>query len=111
MATRGGRWERNFLAAGKADGKIASERVHGFLKRLALVLAIRCNVWQIHEFNHYAAVTAGRKLSGIRKCKHRAPSHNSCGSIFKSREPALEFRTFHNAMVGQFCPRVKRVPP
>src|ERR1035437_8287926 len=23
-------------------------------------------------------------------------------------EPTLEFRTLHNAMVGQFCPRVKR---
>jgi hypothetical protein len=26
-------------------------------------------------------------------------------------EPTLEFRTRHNAMVGQFCPRVKRVGP
>src|ERR1017187_2017108 len=25
-------------------------------------------------------------------------------------QPALEFRALHNAMVGQFCPRVKRGP-
>ena len=37
--------------------------------------------------------------------------HEFAGDLLppgKPTEPALEFRTLHNAMVGQFCPRVKR---
>ena len=39
--------------------------------------------------------------------------HECAGNFLppgKPPDPALEFRTLHNAMVGQFCPRVKRGP-
>jgi hypothetical protein len=69
------------------DGKIGSEIVHGLIKRLALVLAIRCDAWKIYKFNQNAAVTAGRKLGGVRKFA------NDLLPPGESLEPALEFRT------------------
>jgi hypothetical protein len=94
LFSSGGRGD--ILMAGQTDREVGAERIHGFLHRFTLVVAIGSNSWEVRKFHQDTAIAAGGEFSWICKYVPRQLSH-----------PTLELRTIHGTIIGQLCPSVK----